>query len=138
IEGKVASDLVTIVPGQRIDQINETLVKAGFSTDEVNNALDPAVWVDHPALTDKPAEASLEGYIYPESFQKTGETTAKDIVKLALDEMESKFTPELRQAVSKQGMTLHQAVTLASVIEREVHVPEDRAQVAQVFLKRLK
>lgn len=138
VEGKVASDLVTIIPGQRIDQINETLVKAGFTPEEVNTALDPANWVDHPALTDKPVEASLEGYIYPESFQKTGETTVNDIIKLALDEMESKLTPELRQAVSKQGMTLHQAITLASVIEREVHSPEDRAQVAQVFNKRLK
>lgn len=138
IEGKVAADLVTIIPGQRIDQIKDTLVKAGFNENEVVAALDPKLWADHPALTDKPVDASLEGYIYPESFQKIAETTPNDVIKLALDEMEAKLTPELRQAVSKQGMTLHQAITLASVIEREVTSPEDRAQVAQVFNKRIK
>lgn len=138
IEGKVVSDLVTFIPGQRIDQLREVLVKANFSEEDADAALEPTQWADHPALTDKPAEASLEGYLYPESFHKTGETTAKDIVKLALDETEVRLTPEIRQAISKQGMTLHQGLTLASIIEREVTLPEDRAQVSQVFKKRLK
>lgn len=137
-DGKVVSDLVTFIPGQRIDQLRDVLLKAEFSEEEVDAALEPTQWADHPALTDKPADASLEGYLYPESFHKTGETTPKDIVKLALDEMEVRLTPEIRQAISKQGLTLHQGITLASIIEREVTSPEDRAQVAQVFQKRLK
>lgn len=137
VEGKVATDLVTIVPGQRLDQIKASMIKDGFEEAAVDAALEPTQWASHPALTDKPAAANLEGYLYPESFQKTGETTPKQVIQLSLDEMETRLTPDVRQAISKQGMTLHQAVTLASIIEREVTTPEDRAQVAQVFKKRL-
>jgi UPF0755 protein len=102
----------------------------------VDAALDPALYINHPALTDKPKGANLEGYLYPESFQKTADTTPKHIIKLSLNEMQLRLTPDIRQAISKQGLTLHQAITIASIIEQEVSNPIDRAQAAQVFLKR--
>lgn len=137
-DGRVATDLVTILPGKRIEQIKQSLIESGFSEKEVNSALDPARYANHPALTDKPKNASLEGYLYPESFQKTAETTLPEIIKLSLDEMQSRLTPEIRQAFSAQGLSLHEAITLASIIELEVSNEADRATVAQVFLKRLK
>ncbi len=138
VEGQVATDLVTILPERRLDQIRNDLIKAGFAENEVDKALDARQYSNHPALTDKPRSASLEGYLYPESFQKTAETTPKQIIKLSLDEMQARLTPEIRQAFSEQGLTLHQAITLASLVEREVsgNNPADRPQVAQVFLKR--
>lgn len=136
VEGRVASDLVTILPGKRLDQIRKGLISDGFTAAEVDAALAPAQYEGHPALTDKPAGANLEGYLYPESFQKTSQTNPKQIIKLSLDEMQRRLTPQLREAISKQGLTLHQAVTIASIIEQEVSNPSDRAQVAQVFLKR--
>src|SRR3990167_3328677 len=69
-EGKIKTNLVTILPGQRIDQIRKTLINSGFSAAAVDKALDPALYANHPALVDKPTGASLEGYLYPESFQK--------------------------------------------------------------------
>lgn len=140
VSGKVATDLVVILPAQRLDQVRSALIKAGFSEQEVDKALDPVQYKDHPALRDKPQEASLEGYLYPESFQKTAETKASDIIKLSLDEMNARLTPEIRQAISKQGLTVHQAVILASMVEQEVGDKNsaDRPQVAQVFLKRYK
>src|SRR5690606_18816245 len=45
--------------------------------------------------------------------------------------------PEMREAFSAQGLSVYRAITLASIVEKEVPLPEDRAQVAQVFLKRL-
>lgn len=136
--GKVATDLVTILPGKRIDQIKSALVKAGFTEAEVDAALNPANYQNHPALTDKPKEASLEGYLYPESFQKTSETTAKEIVELSLDEMNRYLTPDVRQGFAKQGLTVHQGVILASIVEQEVSKVADKPTVAQVFLKRYK
>lgn len=138
VGGKVATDLVTILPAQRLDQIKDSLIKAGFSEAEVDQALDPAQYADHPALVDKPKEASLEGYLYPESFQKTAETTAGQIVKNALNETSIRLTPEVRKAFAKQGLSPHEGIILASIIEKEVSNPADKALVAQVFLKRLK
>lgn len=135
-QGKVASALVTIKPAQRIDQIEQALINSRFQPAEVKVALDPATYAGHPALVDKPAEASLEGYLYPESFRKDNQTTPQQIVKASLDEMQKRLTPEVRAAFAAKGLTVHQAIILASMVEREVSADGDRPQVAQVFLKR--
>jgi len=137
-DGKVASDLVTILPGKNLTEIRQGLIDGGFSAEDVDKALQPGQYAGHPALTDKPKNASLEGYLYPESFQKTADTTASQIIKLSLDEMQDRLTPEIRQAFASEGLSLHQAIILSSIIEQEVSNPADKSQVAQVFLKRLK
>jgi len=136
--GKVATNLVTILPGQRIDQIHRRLVQDGFSEADVTSALNPANYVNNPALVDKPASASLEGYLYPESYQKTEDTSAKTIVEAALEQMHSRLTPELRSAFAKQGLSTYQGIVMASMVEKEVPKQQDRDQVAQVFLSRLR
>lgn len=137
-EGKVVSNLVTIKPAQRIDQIEQSLVNNGFAPAEVAAALNPVNYVDHPALVDKPAGANLEGYLYPESFHRTSTTTPSEIVRASLDEMQKRLSPEIRAAFAAQGLSVYQAITLASIVEREVPAGGDRPQVAQVFLKRFK
>lgn len=137
VSGTVKSDLVTFVPGQRIDQIRQTLINSGFQPAEVDVALDPAQYAGHPALADKPAEANLEGFLYPESYQKDATTDPKVIVGEALDEMAKHLTPDIRSAFASRGLSVYQGVTLASIVEEEVSNQQERAQAAQVFLKRL-
>lgn len=137
-QGRIATDLVTILPGQRLDQIKDALInRYGFSAASVEDALNPKHYVSHPALVDKPRSASLEGYLYPESFQKTAETSPKTIIKASLDQMQKHLTPELRAAIVKRGLTVHQGVILASIVEQEVSDGQDRRTVAQVFYRRL-
>ncbi len=136
-QGEVATDLVTILPGQRLDQIEAALINSGFTPAEVEAALSPSLYKDHPALVDKPEKANLEGYLYPESFQKTADTTAQDIVRASLDEMQKRLTPSTRSAIAKQGLSIHEGIILASMVEQEVSTPKDRALVAGVFLNRL-
>ncbi len=137
-QGKIATDLVTILPGQRIDQIKQALQNYEFTEEDVENALDPALYDDHPALVDKPVGANLEGYLYPESFQRTAETDPETIIRASLDEMQKHLTPDLRAGIVRQGLTVHQGIILASIIEQEVSNPDDKPTVAQVFLRRLK
>lgn len=136
--GKVATDLVTILPGQRLDQIRKHFIQDGFSEQDVDKALDPQTYANHPALVDKPKDASLEGYLYPDSYQKTASTSAQSIVEAALDQMNTVLVPDLRSAFVKQGLGTYQAIVLASVVEKEVSRQQDRDQVAQVFLARLR
>ncbi len=138
-QGRVATDLVTIIPGLRLDQIRSTLIdKYGYSAQAVDDALKPSHYVNHPALVDKPKGANLEGYLYPESFQKTADTTPQTIIRSSLDQMQKYLTPDLRAGIVRQGLTVHQGVILASIIEQEVSDGSDKKTVAQVFLKRLK
>ncbi len=138
VRGAEASNLVTIPPGLRLDQVRQRLIEAGFTSSEVDEALNPALYTDHPALVAKPDDASLEGYLYPESFQITANTTARQIIIQSLDQMAKKLTPDRIESFTRQGLTPHEAIILASVVEREVHQPNDRRIVAQLFLKRLR
>ncbi|HSX44912.1 MAG TPA: endolytic transglycosylase MltG [Candidatus Saccharimonadales bacterium] len=136
-QGKIATNLVTIIPGLRLDQIKKTLINAGFSQSDVIKALDPARYASHSALIDKPPGASLEGYLYPDSYQKTATTKPEEIVRAALDQMQKHLTASVRQGFTAQGLSVHQGIILASIVEQEVSNPQDKPIVAQVFLKRL-
>jgi UPF0755 protein len=137
-QGRVATDLITILPAQRLEQIRQAFINNGFSVSEVDAALNPAQYQGHPALVDKPAGASLEGYLYPESFQKTSETKPENIISKSLDLMAKSLTPDIRAGFVKQGLTVHQGIIIASIVEQEVDKPSDKPTVAQVFLRRLK
>lgn len=137
-KGQIATDLVTILPGKRIDQIQQALVNSGFKPEEVEAALNASLYANNPALVDKPASASLEGYLYPESFQKSPDTKPQVIITAALNEMQKYLTPEVRAGFVKQGLTVHQGIILASIVEKESGKVEDRPIVAQVFLSRLR
>ncbi len=138
VDGKVATDLVTILPGQRLDQIRAAFIKAGFKATDVDAALSPEQYRSaYPALADNPPTASLEGFLYPDSFQKTATTDPKTIIGESLAEMQDRLTPDIRAGFAAHGLTVYQGVTLASIVEQEVPSQTDRDQVAQVFLKRL-
>lgn len=136
--GKIATDLITILPAQRLDQIRKAFKSYGYTDQQINEALNPAAYSNNPALVDKPANASLEGFLYPNSFQKVSDTGLSTIVKESLVEMDKHLTPDLRAAFAAQGLSTYQGVILASIVEQEVSNANDRAQAGQVFLKRLR
>ena len=137
-KGKVQTRLVTIIPGRRIDQVRADLINDGFKPSEVDSALTPEKYTDLPVLAYKPSGVhTLEGLLYPDSFQKSDSTDPSVIIRESLTEMGQKLTPDLQAAFATQGLSPYQGLILASIIEQEVSKPDDRAQVAQVFLKRL-
>lgn len=135
VDGKVDTSLVSIYPGRRLDQVASDLVEQGFSQSEVSSALKAKY--SSPLFRDKPAGTSLEGYIFPETYQITTDSTASDVVEQSFDVFYSQITNEMMAGIQKQGLNLYEAITLASVVQKEVSDPDAQRQVAQVFLKRL-
>lgn len=135
--GEVTVELLTILPGKRLDELKKTFIEAGYTAEEVESALEPTQYAEHPALRDKELSASLEGYLYPESFQRTASTPLKVIIEASLDQMALVLTEDLEKKLFDQGISLHQAVILASIVEKEVSNSADKPTVAQVFLSRL-
>ncbi len=134
--GKVNVTQVTIYPQKRLDQVRESLINDGFGPEMVDAALEPGQYADNPALADKPKTANLEGYLYPETFQRTTTSSPQEIIRASLSEMNKYLTAEVKAGFAKQGLTVHQGIVLASIVEREVGKAEDRPKVAQVFLRR--
>lgn len=137
-KGAVQTKLVTILPGQRIDQVRTSLINDGFTPVSVDAALQPNQYKDLPILAFKPASVNtLEGLLWPDSFQKTSTTDPSEIIRESLTEMGEQVTPDVQAAYAKQGLTTYEGITLASIITKEVSKPADQSQAAQVFLLRL-
>jgi len=127
---------VTFLPGSTLRDMRVVLRGVGFSEAEIEAALTKDY--DHPLLVDKPAGASLEGYIFGETYRFTVGATAEEVILRALNMMwEVVERLDLVAGFAAQGLNLHEGITLASVIHREVGRPEDQRKVAQVILNRL-
>lgn len=138
-QGGVARNLVTIIPGRRIDQVEADLINDGFLPADVKAALDPAQYADLPVLSYKPASVTtLEGLLWPDSYQKDQSTSPSVIIRESLLAMGQHLTPDVQAAFAAEGLTTYQGLVLTSVIIQEVNKPADQAQAAQVFLSRLK
>ena len=81
---------------------------------------------------------TLEGLLYPDSFQRTEDTDPSYIIRESLDAMSDHLTPDVQQAFASHGLSVYQGLVLSSMVEQEVYKPGDREQVAQVFLLRIK
>lgn len=84
-----------------------------------------------------PVTASLEGYLFPDTYRVPQEADALYLVDLMLQTFERRVTPAMRQGFQARGLTLHEAVSLAAIVEREAVVAEERPVIAGVFLNRL-
>jgi UPF0755 protein len=137
-KGDVTRNLLTILPGKRLDQIKEAFAKSGYSQTEIDQAFNPATYTDVALLNYLPRGASLEGFLYPDSFQKQADTPASTIVRESLDEMQQNLTSDLINNFAARGLNVYQGVTLASVVHQETDDPAYQPTVAQVFLTRIK
>jgi UPF0755 protein len=138
-QGAVTTKLVTILPGRRIDQVRADLINNGFSPAAVDAALQPAQYQDVPALAFKPANVTtLEGLLWPDSFEKDASTDPSVIIRESLVETGQHLTPPIQAEFTAEGLTTYQGLVLTSIIDQEVSKPADQAQAAQVFLTRLK
>lgn len=122
--------------GLRVQEVGDLVVRAGLATPEEWRAAVTKAWPD-PILGQRPAAADLTGYLFPASYDIDGATTAETLVRAMLDTFGERVGPLAEEARRSNG-SLHEALTLASIVERETVWPEERATVAAVFRNRLR
>ncbi len=88
-------------------------------------------------LTERPAAASLEGYLYPDTYRVFRNASAADIVQKMLENLDKKLRPELRQEIRRQERSIADVITVASLVEKEVPGTAERRIVAGILWKRL-
>lgn len=139
VSGSIQTNLVTILPGIRIDQVRNDLINYGYSPTEVASALDISNYSSLPLMAFVPKNvSSMEGLLWPDSFERTGGTPLSSIITESLNEMASHLTPSVQADFASEGLTTYQGLILTSIVNQEVNKPSDQTQVAQIFLSRLK
>ncbi|HEX6385869.1 MAG TPA: endolytic transglycosylase MltG [Anaerolineae bacterium] len=91
----------------------------------------------YPFLASLPAGVTLEGFLFPDTYRVPRDAGAAYLVDLMLQNFGRRVTPAMRQAYGARGLSLREAVTLASIVEREAAVPDERPIIASVFYNRL-
>ncbi len=93
---------------------------------------------EYDFLKDKPKNVSLEGYLFPDTYEVSPEDGIEEIIEKMLANFEKKLTSELREEIASQGKSIFEIVIMASLIEKEVRTFEDKKIVSGIFWKRLK
>ena len=147
-EMKPAVFRFTITPGETIFDIKKKLLAIdrngdsnredkipNYTVEEIEAAFNADY--DFDFLKERPEGASLEGYLYGDTYEFYGEDTVEDILGRFLARMGEEIQEnDLKNKYQEQGLTLHEGITLASIVQKEAPSPE-QPTVAQVFLTRL-
>lgn len=136
VDGDVYAHWITIPEGFTVRQIGQRLEvqKLGSASRFEELALRHAYMFQtnfpHPSN-------SLEGYLFPDTYLIPVGASEESIIQTMLSAFESKVIKRLSTEITASGMNLHQVVTLASLIEREARIPEDRPLISAVLRNRL-
>lgn len=136
----------TIPEGWTVQQMADRLAQNG-KVDKaafLQAASDPASWTGSVWAAQIPLEAELryplEGYLFPDTYEMKTESSAKDIINRMLAELDKKLQQlpdDWQMTLEERDLTLHELLTIASLIEREVVVDEERPIVSGVIANRL-
>lgn len=166
VPGVLTAGTYTLTPGMTMDQIIQTLEKTpkpqvatvrfieGWRMEQEAEELESTGVVsaksflsitksqtqtfNFPFLTDRPTGATLEGYLFPDTYQFYKNSSATDVVQRLLERFGQVVTPQMQAEAKAEGHTLYQVLIVASIVEREAAVASERPLIAGVYWNRLK
>ncbi|MEZ4530941.1 MAG: endolytic transglycosylase MltG [Thermomicrobiales bacterium] len=129
---------ITVIEGWRTEQIADELVNLGWNGtfDEFMEAARNYPSENFSFLADRPEGASLEGYLYPDTYNFTPDSTPNEIIESMLTNFDAKVPQDMRDRAAEMGLTLYEVMTFASLVEREAAVSEERPIIADIYQKR--
>lgn len=131
--GAVMTHRVVLPEGLRLEEVATRVEAAnlGSAAEFLTVARDPSVAADFGV-----EGTSLEGYLFPETYELARGVPVRDIARMMVDHFFSVWRP-LEPAARARGLSMREVVVLASLIEKETGAPEERPLIAAVFLNRL-
>jgi UPF0755 protein len=135
MSGKSVLHPVHVPEGYNIEQVADDLAskKLVDRKEFLSLALD-----SHMAKYLKVDDVSLEGYLFPDTYSFTHYTGDRVILKTMVDKFREVYDREIKADAEKANMSMHEVVTLASIIEKETGAPEERPLISSVFHNRLR
>ena len=135
-QGVLSTRSVTVIEGWRTEEIADAVAAQGIPRQDFLAAARRKDY-DFDFLRDLPPGNTLEGFLYPATYPIRATDTARDLVQRMLQAFQDNAPSAVRETAPRGGLTFPQVVTLASIIEREAKLEEERPIMAQVFLSRL-
>ncbi len=139
--GKTYNDgiKVTIPEGSTYKEVIKYLTSKGIGNKEVYEKLinNPKEFYSEFKFLDEKDITSLEGFLYPDTYHFDKNVTEKEVLSNILKRFEKMYTDKFKREQKERGLTLQQVVNLASIIEKEAVLDEDRPMIASVFYNRL-
>ncbi|MBX3071187.1 MAG: endolytic transglycosylase MltG [Thermomicrobiales bacterium] len=129
---------ITIIEGWRTEQIAEELERLGLNggADAFMEAVRSYPSDMFEFLADRPDPESLEGYLFPDTYNFKADTNPTDLITNILNNFDQKVTPDMRARATDMGLTLNQVLTFASLVEREAAAGEERPIIADIYMRR--
>lgn len=139
MSGKTNNMTFTVPEGYTIYQMGDKLASEGLVDKDKFEALLKNGNFDYDFLKDaQTGKNHLEGYLFPETYTVAYDADEETIIRTMLDQFDSVFTDEFKKQADKLGYSINDIIVIASVIERECQVDDERAKVASVIYNRLK
>ncbi|MFC1686541.1 endolytic transglycosylase MltG [Patescibacteria group bacterium] len=135
--GKTGEPQITIPEGWKAEEIAKDLAQEGIVTEKEFMNIVEKVNFDYDFLKDRAEGASLEGYLFPDTYRIGQETNSRKIITKMLENFDNKLSNKLRADIQSQDKTIFEIITMASLIEKEVSEEKDRPIVAGIFYNRL-
>lgn len=89
-------------------------------------------------LDDAPVKADLEGYLFPDTYRLFKESGSRDAIMKMIRTLDQKLTPQMRQDIRRQGKTIYEILTMASIVQKEVRSEKDMKIVSGIFWSRIR
>ncbi|MDH4079069.1 MAG: endolytic transglycosylase MltG [Nitrospira sp.] len=135
LTGRVLLHTVTIPEGYTVNQIADALEERQIT----NRAELLSLASDKAFITTLGIAAeTVEGYLFPDTYRFAKGTPAKDVMRTMVEQLERVMTEEWQARAKDMNLTVHQVLTLASVIEKETGSGDERPHISSVFHNRLK
>jgi UPF0755 protein len=139
---------VTIPEGWRLEQVAWLLEQQGLLRSDDFVAQAHAAQYDYAWLQARPQGASLEGFLFPDTYELASDATPAQVIDLMLSNFDARVAPEIEGRLAGRAlfdvalgdyrpMTIYDVVTMASIVEREAVVPDERPIIASVYYNRL-
>ena len=130
---------VTFPEGTSAKEMADILTQKGFDGNaflsDVNSG--SGVETNYDFLKDRPAQANLEGFLFPDTYIFFKDAKPEDIASRMLLNFDEKLTPQMRSDIQSQGKNIYQIVTMASILEKEVKTADDMKIASGIFWDRI-
>lgn len=137
--GPGASITITIPEGFDLEQIADKIAGTNLISREEFLQAAANEDFDYGFLAGVPkGEKRLEGFLFPDTYQVNINATAADIINMMLKRFDEIYTDDYRQRAKELGLSTLEVVTMASIVEKEAKLDEERKIIAAVFYNRLR